>query len=263
MKRLPRIAAAAAAVAAAAAWMACADAARANPIDDAVRQTEDGRVRFHYEARPGVYGDGHSTTIHSRSGRDGDEDMWPYQAGPVHVVLRVRDGEVSRVKHAVGGSWRSLPRNTNDMGEVSPQEATEFLMKLAAEARGSVAEDALSAAALADNVELWPQLLEIARTRDRPRDVRKSAMFWLGQAAADKALGALDDMAMDEDDEIEVREAAVFAISQRDEDEAVPTLMRIARSDAHPKIRRSAMFWLSQVDDPRVVDFFEEVLDAR
>ena len=233
--------------------------AAANPLEDALRQQRDGKLRFEFAARPGVYGDGNSITINSRSYRD-DDDVWPFEPGPVRVVLYVREGEVTRIKHAVGGRWPSTPRNTTDLGEVPPQDGTALLMRLAREARSSVAEDALAAAALADGVELWPQLLTIAQQRDRPRDVRKGAVFWLGQAAVEATLGHLDGMAMDEDDEVEVREAAVFAISQRDDDEAVPTLIRIARSDAHPKIRKSALFWLSQTDDPRVVQFFEELL---
>jgi hypothetical protein len=234
----------------------------ANRIDDALHEIDVGKLRFEFAARPGVYGDGHGIRINSRTHSD-TQDFWPYEPGPVRVVLSARDGRVTRVKHTVGGRWRSTPRNTTDLGEVPPREAAAFLMQLARQARDSVAEDAIAAAALADDVELWPQLLELARQRDRSRDVRKSAVFWLGQAASDAVLGDLDDMAMDEDDDLEVREAAVFAISQRDEDESVPALIRIARSDAHPEIRRSALFWLSQADDPRVLEFFEEVLSDR
>lgn len=237
-------------------------AVNANRIDDALHTMDSGKLRFEFAARPGVYGDGHSITINSRTYRD-DEDCWPYEPGPVRVVLRVRDGRVARLKHTVGGRSRSTPRNTTDLGEVPAQEAATFLMQLARDERSSVAKDAIAAAALADDVELWPQLLELARQGDRSHDVRKSAVFWLGQAASEAVLGNLDEMAMDEDDDMEIRKAAVFAISQRDEDESVPTLIRIARSNAHPKIRRSALFWLSQVDDPRVLEFFEEVLDGR
>ena len=243
-------------------WIVLPAQAFANRIDDAVQKIGDGKLRFEYAARPGVYGNGHSITI--RGHRVDEQDLdWRYEPGPVRVVVTMRDRNVSRVKHSVGGQWSSTPRNTTDLGEVPPQDAVAFLMQLARDARASVAEDAIAAAALAADVELWPQLLEIARQRDRARDVRKSAMFWLGQAAVDAVLGDLDEMAMDENDEIEVREAAVFAISQRPADESVPTLIRIARSDAHPKIRKSAVFWLSQTDDQRVVEFFEEVLSDR
>jgi hypothetical protein len=36
--------------------------------------------------------------------------------------------------------------------------------------------------------------------------------------------------------------------------------MELARTSSHSKVRRSAVFWLSQADDDRVVDFFEEML---
>jgi HEAT repeat protein len=57
-----------------------------------------------------------------------------------------------------------------------------------------------------------------------------------------------------------VRKQAVFALSQRPSDEAVPALIRIARSNREPEIRRTALFWLGQSEDPRALGLFEEIL---
>ena len=43
-------------------------------------------------------------------------------------------------------------------------------------------------------------------------------------------------------------------------DEATPLLIKLARSHAHPVVRKQAMFWLGQSKDPRALSFFEEVL---
>ncbi len=52
----------------------------------------------------------------------------------------------------------------------------------------------------------------------------------------------------------------MFALSQRPRDEGVPVLIRIARSHRDPKIRRRAIFWLGQSEDPRALALFEELL---
>ena len=73
------------------------------------------------------------------------------------------------------------------------------------------------------------------------------------------ATEGLSELAEDEDEDREVRESAVFALKLGD-DEGVPALIRIARSNKDPKIRRTALFWLGQSEDPRALDLFEELL---
>jgi hypothetical protein len=40
----------------------------------------------------------------------------------------------------------------------------------------------------------------------------------------------------------------------------VPALIRIARTNPHPELRRTALFWLGQSEDPRALTLFEEIL---
>ena len=58
----------------------------------------------------------------------------------------------------------------------------------------------------------------------------------------------------------EVRKNAIFALSQRSNDEGVPALIRIARTNPDPELRKTALFWLGQSEDPRALDLFEEIL---
>ncbi len=115
-------------------------------------------------------------------------------------------------------------------------------------------------AVIARGVVVWPDLIDIARDGSRPEDVREQAVFWVGQQAADAAIDGRDDLIAGEDDDIEVRKAAVFAISQRSRQEAVPVLMEVAETSRFVKVRRSAVFWLGQTGDSRALDFFERIL---
>ncbi|MFQ5679510.1 MAG: HEAT repeat domain-containing protein [Gemmatimonadota bacterium] len=120
---------------------------------------------------------------------------------------------------------------------------------------------AIFAATLARGVEIWPRLLAFARRDDLPTETRRGAVFWLGQAAGEKATEGLVSVIEDEGD-LEVREHAVFALSRREEEEAVSALLQIARTNPEPRLRKLALFWLGQRagDDPRVLDLFESIL---
>jgi hypothetical protein len=40
-------------------------------------------------------------------------------------------------------------------------------------------------------------------------------------------------------------------------------LIEAARSNSNPVVRKDAMFWLGQSNDPRALEFFEQVLGQR
>ena len=52
----------------------------------------------------------------------------------------------------------------------------------------------------------------------------------------------------------------MFALSQLPKDEGIPLLIKVAKSNQNPAVRKQAMFWLGQSKDPRALDFFAEVL---
>ena len=192
------------------------------------------------------------------------DDGWAADCneGPARITIRMSGGEPVDIIARVGGHWTDKSGVT-DLGTVPAREAAAMLLALARrDARG--AEDAIFPAMIADStVDLWRELVSIARTPTLRKDVRKSAVFWVGQEAADAATKDLKVIVGDEALDRDVRESAVFALSQRPADEAVPALMEVARSNRDPKLRRSAIFWLGQTDDPRALAYFEEVLTKR
>ena len=102
-------------------------------------------------------------------------------------------------------------------------------------------------------------LIDVAG-KDTDREARKQAIFWLGQKAGERSLGALKDTIDKTDADTEIKNQAVFAISQRPKDESIPLLINIARTHSNREVRKQAMFWLGQTGDPRAVDFFKEIL---
>lgn len=232
-----------------------APALAAQSLASRIEAVREGTVRLSYAAREGVCGDGQHNITYG-SGRRG-EWIGSCAHGPVRVVVERDGGRTTDIRTYVGGAWRGSA--TADLGTVGAPEASRWLLGLA-ERGEPAAEDAILPATLADSVETWPALIRIARNDRVTAKTRKSAIFWLGQAAGEAATRGLDSIAADDRGDREVRESAVFALSQRPHDEGVPALIRLARSDRDPKIRRTAIFWLGQSESPQALALFEELL---
>ncbi len=229
-----------------------------------------GSVRFSYEAAEGVCGNGRGNVQIRRNGRtntisnsDQRNREWEDECepGPVRVVIDVERGAVTDVRSYVGGRWRGTI--ATDLGDVPAAEASDYLLSIAETGREEPAKHAVFPAMLARGAAPWARMLRIAKDVGRPRGVRNDAVFWLSQGAADEATKGLQEIVDDPNGDREVRKGAVFALSQRPADEGVPALLRIAKANRDPEIRRSAIFWLGQSRDPRAIAYFEEVLLPR
>lgn len=96
-----------------------------------------------------------------------------------------------------------------------------------------------------------------AAVDDREPEVRSQALFWLAESGGPGVASfVLERIAADPS--AEVREQGVFALSQLEE--GVPELLRLLRERREPEVRRQALFWLAQSEDPRALAALEEVL---
>jgi hypothetical protein len=236
-----------------------AAAVQAQTLAQRVEALGEGTLRLAFAARAGVCGNGgHNISIisHDDNTREWESACTP---GPVRVSIRVRGGRVADANTYVGGRWRPSQGKVVDLGQLPAAQAAGELLALV-EQRRAEADELVTAATLADSAVVWPVLLRIARRDELPLETRRQAVFWLGQAAGEAATRGLDSIATDSDGELEVRKQAVFALSQRPADEGVPVLIRIARSNPHAELRKSALFWLGQCEDPRALALFEEIL---
>jgi hypothetical protein len=250
-----------------------APVAPAQSIASRVARVSNGTVRMTFAARPGICGSGNSITHTNGRGRTNWGNDWnssrdvewdsDCSLGPARVVLQRRDGELSDLRFYVGGRWRPAGADVVDLGTVPAREAADYLVSIAQSERGSVGEKAIFPATIADSADIWPALIKMARNPDLPRNTRNQSVFWLGQAAGDAATANLKDIVLDNSVDREVREHAVFALSQRPRDEGVPALISVARTNKDPEIRKKALFWLGQSHDPRAVDLFEELLTKK
>ena len=245
----------------------------AQSIADRVARVSSGSVRMSFAARPGVCGSG-SSIYHGNGGRttwgdrrwESSRDLeWDSECshGPARIVIDRSGGQITDLRFYVGGRWKPGGPNVTDLGMVSPREAANYLVSIAQNDRGRIGSKAIFPATIADSTDIWPALMRVARNADVPRDTRNQAVFWIGQAAGEAVTANLDALVVDNSVDREVREQAVFALSQRPKDESVPALIKVARTNRDPEIRKKALFWLGQSHDPRALDLFEELLTRR
>ena len=250
-----------------------AEIALAQSIATRVARVPNGTIRMSFAARPGICGSGNSIRHNNGRGRTTWGDNWntsrdvewesDCSLGPARVVLDRRDGELADLRFYVGGRWRPAGANVVDLGTVPAREAADYLVSIAQSERGSMGEKAIFPATIADSSNIWPAMLKIARNDNLPRSTRTQSVFWLGQAAGDAATANLKDIVLDNSVDREVRESAVFALSQRPREEGIPALISVARTNKDPEIRKKALFWLGQSHDPRAIDLFEELLTKK
>jgi hypothetical protein len=254
------------------AWLA--GPAAGQRLADRIAAAPDGTVRVSFAARAGVCGNGRNViTQECQGGTCGRQTVWmdgrsvrdevayDCDAGPVRVSLTVQRGHVESLRTYVGGRWVTPPAAAvTDLGTASARDAADFLLDLAAREDSRVGEEAILPATLADSVTVWPTLLTLARSARVPRRTRRQAVFWLGQAAGAAATRGLSALLDEDGVERDVKEQAVFALSQQPHGDGVPALIRVARTHPDRELRRKALFWLGQSDDPRALALFEELL---
>ncbi len=103
------------------------------------------------------------------------------------------------------------------------------------------------------------KLFAVARN-DENVELRRHAIRLLGERAGKRSLEFLSDTVQSTDGNTEVQMQAVRAISERSADEAVPLLIKIAKTHANQQVRKQAIRALGESGDPRAVEFFKEVL---
>jgi hypothetical protein len=210
----------------------------------------DGRISVHEDGGDGL-------NISSAPG----ENKGPVSWGVLLFLHQVRDGRCQVLDMDV-----LAPDRTYDLGgerlawlgTADEEHGLESLRSLSAAAGRKLREELVFALYLFNGPAAVADLIGLAR-RDPDTEIRKDAIFWLGQKASAAAVAALGEV-IASPEALEIKKAAVFALSQLPEETGTPMLLRIARQNPQPRLRKEAIFWLGQSGDPRALDFFEEIL---
>ncbi len=241
--------------------------AGAQSLADRVAHAGGERIEFTYASRPGVCGDGQSYVhmagdgVNQFYGSYGDLTALRCVHGPARVVLNRAEGEIIALRVYVGPSAAD---GATDLGTVPARDAADYLMRLASSAQGAVARDAILPAMLADSVDNQAALTAIARDPSRAREVRRTAIAWLGRNAADapRAVRTLLGIATDEADGRSVRQSALGALTRVSDGAGIPPLIRLADDSTGGWVGRTALSVVAASGDPRSRDFLRGVVRA-
>jgi len=108
----------------------------------------------------------------------------------------------------------------------------------------------------ADGAAEW--LLSRAEDEGASVELRKQALFWAAESGVSAtALGSM--YARFEDPEL--RGQLIWLIADQGGEGSLESLLDIARNDPDPEMRRTAVFWIGDSDDPRAAEFLLELLE--
>lgn len=181
----------------------------------------------------------------------------------VMVLVRVQASEIRRVRSLSGDCQVDAGGlQVYWLGDVNAAQSVEFLKTLVSNpvlnnAVREHSESALSAMALHRDQAASAAILDLAKN-GAPR-LRQRALLWIARRAESQAIGIIS-QAIDNDPDVDVKRQAVSALAQLPRNEGIPLLIKLARSHTNPVVRKHAMQRLGQLNDPRALSFFEEVL---
>jgi hypothetical protein len=166
------------------------------------------------------------------------------------VLLRAENRQVMRVRVAsedctldAGGA--RLVWLTGVKAEESVQMLGGYVLgAFVAHQHSGVGDEALTAIAWHADAAAGRALAKFTEA-SQPEELRKKAVFWLGEARGATGLEQLKALAKS-DSSAEVRSQIAFALSVSREAGAQDEMIRMAKDDTSSHVRGQALFWLAQ-----------------
>ena len=168
----------------------------------------------------------------------------------LYVLVEAKDGLPSRVR-VVSSSCQvdGAKRRLVWLGPVDPGASLAALSRLldADTNEDDVEEPAL--AAIAYHADAGADALIEKRALDRSlsEDARKQAIFWAGHVRGESGY-RLVERVLASDPDGDIREHAVFALTQSSVPGAADRIKRVAIEDRDNEVRAQALFWLAQTN---------------
>ncbi|MFP5265232.1 MAG: HEAT repeat domain-containing protein [Blastocatellia bacterium] len=118
----------------------------------------------------------------------------------------------------------------------------------------------LEATSINENRNGSAGLLVKAANTDSDAEVRRQAMIFLAEKAAQHVSRSAYNRAALADGDAEVKKKAVIAIAQKPGEERVSLLLDIARANSDAEVRKQALICLGAIGDERALELFREIL---
>ena len=143
-------------------------------------------------------------------------------------------------------------------GQIDTEEAVNLLMDKYDKERSREFRKKVIFALYCNETDLAKSKLIAIAKEGGETELRKKAIFWLGQKAAKHIKHFFKDMIYN-DDEIKIKEAAIFALYNMKDSESLKEIVEHAKDY---RLRKKALFWMGQLKDVDV-SYFENILNTK
>lgn len=180
------------------------------------------------------------------------------------VLLRADAGRIGKIRaldDRCGIDAGGLPLHW--LTGVRPEESVALLASIAREldrhdTREDHAGSALAALALTGDPSADASLEAMLAARE-PREIRKAAAFWTGNARGRRGFELLRAI-VPGDPDADFRREGTFAISQSPLKEATDLLIAMAKRDRDGEVRGQALFWLAEKAADRAAETIQNAI---
>lgn len=152
-----------------------------------------------------------------------------------------------------------LAQSEADRGH-DPRLVQELHQTILDTAHPVIIERALHALSTLESDPAWDVLTELATSHPQ-QQLRSKSLFWLTHSAPDRAKPLILEQLASVTEHGEA-DQTVFALSQLPGAEATASLLMVATGDYPLKVRKQALFWLAQSDDPAAMAQLEKMVQS-
>ncbi len=118
----------------------------------------------------------------------GDCDL---EGDQVNVYVRINAGKVTKIRALTSNCPVTTRTRLNDLGVASNSASVAWLLEQV-DAETRVSEDAIAAISIHAGDAAFTALTSLVEDRDRDKELREHALFWLAQSNSDEAFSYLD-----------------------------------------------------------------------
>jgi HEAT repeat protein len=161
----------------------------------------------------------------------------------MRIYARFESGTLAKLRALSPSCPVESASGISDLGTFAPGESVAWLQGVAAQ-DSRVAGDAMAVIAVHRGEAALGFLLDAA-AGGGVDDLRRDAIFWLGQVRIGEASADIQHL-MFNDDLPHIRQHAAFSLAQSRFPERATALIRQGRDDGDAEVRSQAWFWLAQ-----------------
>jgi hypothetical protein len=167
--------------------------------------------------------------------------------GEVQIYASIEAGKAQRIRALSPECPVRSRREVRDLGTIDGDESVAWLTTQV-QHYAKQSGDVLAAIAVHRVSSAMRYLSDLADAAP-VTELRKDAIFWMGQVRIAESAGELERL-MFRDDSPEIRQHAAFSLAQSHAPTRGPALIRQGRDDRDTEVRAQAWFWLAQTGLP-------------